>query len=67
MKAIVNGIEYRIERAGYGNWIITREDGKKVHTTDSLLIDWINDDNDELQAADAIRKLEGLFYEEDTP
>lgn len=61
MKTIeIEGILYTFSKTGYGNWDVTN--GKITrHTTDSQMIDWINDDSDEKEHQNAINALLTLF------
>lgn len=67
MKTVtINEITYTIDRTGYGNYNVTRHsDGVKLHTTDSQMFDWIEDDSDEAQQRIAERALMRLFREYD--
>lgn len=62
MKTTVNNIRYEIIKTGYGNWDVTRlSDNVTLHTTDSQMIDWIDDDSDEGEHQEAINALLRMF------
>ncbi len=65
----IRGSRYEANKTGYGNWSIrkTTRSGKTEtrHTTNSEMIDWMDDNSDRRLHANARARLTELFKKEE--
>jgi hypothetical protein len=62
--AIINKARYTIFKTGYGQYEITKSTKRKavtIHSNDSQIYDWIDDDSEPKKYSYARRKLRNLF------
>ena len=62
--AIVNRARYTMFKTGYGQYKLTKSTKRKtvtIHSNDSQIYDWMDDDGDKKEHRDALRKLQALF------
>lgn len=58
----IDNTTYQVIKTGYGNWDIVRmSDNAKIHTTDSQLIDGLDDENTDEVCERNTKKLIELF------